>query len=161
MKGTMALLLALVIAASGCGDNQDPEGAKQLFQKIKALDYRKNFAKAPGYATKQPSNTKHAKFSDIFINKVMDDVIKSKKPTKEWPLDSLVVKEGYASDGTTLGLIAVMEKRGDGWYWAEYLDPDTAEGGAKYSGKPKICLDCHQASADLGDDFTFAVKYTK
>jgi hypothetical protein len=49
----------------------------------------------------------------------MDDVIRSMKPTKEWPLNSLVVKDGYG-EGGGLQLVAVMEKRGDGWYWAEF-----------------------------------------
>ncbi|MGK3946444.1 hypothetical protein ABK046_49820, partial [Streptomyces caeruleatus] len=54
-----------------------------------------------------------------------------------WPDGSIIVKEGYASD--ELSLIAVMKKESGSWFWAEY-DQD---GQILFSGKPKICLDCH------------------
>ncbi len=149
-----------LFALAACGDNQDPATADDLFRRIQTANYRATFAKAPGYATKQPSNTAHAKFSDIFVNPTVDGAIKAKKPLKEWPLGSLVVKDGYDGDGA-VQLIAVIEKRADGWFWAEYTKPTSADGGAKYSGKPSICINCHQAAADAGNDFTQAIALPK
>ncbi len=155
----MRWLSAAALLAAGCGDNQDPSGAEELYQRIQKLNYH-GFATAPGYDTRQPSNTAHAKFSQIFVNPVVDGAIKAKKPLKAWPLDALVVKDGTDGDGD-LVLVAVMEKRADGWYWAEYNKPASADGGAKYSGKPSLCINCHQAAADAGNDFTQAITLPK
>jgi len=154
----VALTSLLMVAA--CGDNQDPEGANDLFQRLQDLDYRNTFAKPPGYDTRQPSNTAHSDFSAIFINDVAAAVLDAGEPTSSWPLDSLIVKDGTDEDGT-LDLIAVMEKRSDGWYWAEYLDPESEDGGAEFSGKPDLCIDCHQVGADAGNDFTRAIALPK
>ncbi len=67
-------------------------------------------------------------------------------PITEWPEGSLIVKDGYDSDNA-LDLIAAMEKRADGWFWAEWLDHESST--SDFSGKPDICIDCHQP----GDDF--------
>ncbi len=156
----VTLVLAGLSLLSACGDNQDPRGAEELFARIQAANYRSTFAKAPGYETKQPSNTAHSDFSQIFVNDVADGVLEAKEPTAAWPLDSLIVKDGSDGDGD-VDLIAVMEKRADGWYWAEYLDPSAPGGGAEFSGKPSVCIDCHQAGADAGNDFTQAVALPK
>jgi hypothetical protein len=80
---------------------------------------------------------------EIFVNDVVADALAS-EGLAEWPVGSLIVKDGYADDGT-LELVALMEKRQDGWFWAE-LD---GEGNALYSGEPAICVDCHDAGSDL------------
>ena len=51
-------------------------------------------------------------------------------------------------DGSDLELVAVMEKRDDGWFYAEF----DGEGEADYSGKPAVCTDCHES----GDDYVRA-----
>jgi hypothetical protein len=40
-----------------------------------------------------------------------------------------------------------MEKRTEGWYFAEY----SADGTPLFSGRPAICLDCHEARKDYSD----------
>ncbi len=67
----------------------------------------------------------------------------------EWPLGSWIIKDGY--DGDTLELVATMEKREAGWFWAEY----DAEGSAAYSGSPAVCTDCHSSGADYVRAFGF------
>lgn len=129
-----------------------------MLDRIQALDYQQTFAKAPGYETPLPSNTSHSDFSDIFINDVVDQAIKEATPLTEWPIDSLIIKDGY-DDDDELMLIAVMEKRSDGWYWAEYVDPSEPDGGAKFSGKPDTCIDCHAAA--IADDYTRAITLPK
>jgi hypothetical protein len=150
-----ALVLLCAAGLLGCGDNQDPVGAQALYDRIQELDYRNTFAPAPGFETRQPSNTAHSDFSAIYINETVANVLEAAEPLTEWPLDSLIIKDGSDSGGT-VDLIAVMEKRSDGWYWAEYLDPSEPDGGVKYSGKPDVCIDCHRGSGQ--GDFTIGVQ---
>ena len=85
--------LGLALLGLGCGDNQDPAGAQELFDRINALDYRNSFDKAPGFEQRQPSNTAHSDFSAIYINEVVADVLADGTPLTEWPLDSLIIKD--------------------------------------------------------------------
>ena len=63
----------------------------------------------------------------------------------EWPVGSVIVKEGFSGDSRKL--VAVMEKRADGWFWAEYDDG----GDSKYSGRPSVCTDCHDNRKGYSD----------
>jgi hypothetical protein len=142
-KRVHGLALGLVaLSLLACGDNQDPEGARMLWKQIQALDYR-DWERAPGYEVRRSSNAPHGNDVDIYINDVVDEALRAAMPLSEWPIGSLVVKDGF--DGSSLELIAVMDKRESGWFWAEYDD----EGDAIYSGKPDVCIDCHAS----GDDF--------
>jgi len=38
-----------------------------------------------------------------------------------------------------------MEKRRDGWFWAEFDD----DGEPKFSGRPSKCTDCHASGSDF------------
>ena len=137
--------LWLCFAAIGCGDNQDPDGARELWRKLQALDYR-SWERAPGYAQRRASNAPHSDAVEIFVNDVVADALESESASDSWPVGSLIVKDGW--DGDTLDLVAVMEKRASGWYWAEY----DGGGDADYSGSPSVCIDCHRS----GDDFVRA-----
>ena len=83
------------------------------------------------------------------MNPTLGAAIKGGAPLTAWPEGSIIVKEGYSGDERKL--VAVMEKRADGWYWAEY----DGEGGADFSGKPGVCLDCH-GSREATADWVFA-----
>ena len=61
---------------------------------------------------------------------------------------ALIVKDGY--DKGALTLLAIMEKREDGWFWAEYQE----DGEVEESGSPRNCIKCH----DAGDDYVRAFK---
>lgn len=80
---------------------------------------------------------------DIFIDRATKKALDEKQPLTAWPVGTLIVKDGY--DGADLAFVAVMEKRQGGWFFAEY----DAEGSAKYSGKPSLCVDCHRAGSDF------------
>jgi hypothetical protein len=72
-----------------------------------------------------------------------DLAAKAWKGTEPLPLGSLVVKtSGPASKP---GLVALMEKRSTGWYYAEYLP--NGKGGYTLAfggpGKQALCADCH------------------
>ena len=143
------LLVALVCALAACGQDDDPEGARVLFEKVNAGAGFKSWRRAPGYPTRKPSFTAHANAVEIFVNKEISDVLETghpaPTPVTEWPVGSIVVKEGYSGDSRRL--VAIMEKRTDGWFWAEYDDSGTS----KYSGRPAVCIDCHDNRKSYSD----------
>lgn len=139
----MARVLSMVVGLGligGCGDNQDDVGARQLLGEVQAADYR-SWARAPGYAARRASNAPHSDAVDIYVNAAVEFALQSNGET-EWPVGSVVVKDGFS--GSEHEITAVMEKRQDGWYWAEYDD----DGDPDYSGKPDICIDCHRSGSD-------------
>lgn len=143
----LAPLLATALAgalAAGCGDNQDPTGADELWERINAQSFT-SWERAPNYPTRRESNTAHSDAVDIYVNPTLGAAIKGGQALTTWPEGSIIVKEGYSGDERKL--VAVMEKRADGWYWAEY----DGEGSADFSGKPSVCLDCHGSRKDSAD----------
>lgn len=136
----------VALAGVGCGDNQEPQAADDFWSRIQASNYQ-SWSRPPGYETRQPSSAPHGNSNEIFVNPVIQAVLTEAKPLAEWPLDSWVIKAGYDDDA--LFLVASMEKRADGWFWAEY---DEA-GSAAYSGKPDLCIDCHSAGSDYMQAF--------
>lgn len=139
------LLQAFWLAAAlvgACTDNQDPSGARELWNEIHKLDYR-NWQRAPGYDQRRPSNAPHSDAVEIFINDIALAAVSGTHPLTDWPVGTLIVKDGW--DGDDLELVAVMKKIEQGWYWAEY---DT-EGSAAFSGTPSLCIDCHSAGQDF------------
>jgi hypothetical protein len=136
----LAFWLPLFLVA-GCGDNQDDAGARALLQKIQADDYRA-WDRAPGYEARRPSNAPHSEAVDIYVNDRVSEALALAEPLAAWPVGSIIAKDGF--DGSELELIAVIEKRADGWFWAEY----DSEGDPDYSGRPELCTDCHEKGSD-------------
>ena len=143
---SLRLSLFVVLCAS-CGDNQDPDGASALWERIHELDYR-SWDRAPGYEARRPSDAPHSDAVEIFVNETVSEALRAQLTS--WPVGSLIVKDGW--DGSDLELVAVMQKREQGWYWAEY----DAEGSAAYSGAPELCIDCHRSGDDFVRAFAFA-----
>lgn len=129
------------VAVVACRQNDDISGAEELLAQVQSEDYR-SWSRAPGYAERRPTSAPHSDNVEIFINDVVGSALDD-ADLVEWPVGSIVAKDGYDDDGA-LQLISLMEKREDGWYWAEY----DAEGTPLYSGKPGICLDCHESGSD-------------
>ncbi len=128
--------------ALGCGDNQDDEGARDLLARVKADHYR-TWDRAPGYEQRRESNAPHSEAVDIYVNDIVAEVLALGEHDGTWPVGAIIAKDGF--DGSDLELTALMEKRSDGWYWAEYDD----DGDPDYSGRPDICIDCHQSGSDF------------
>jgi hypothetical protein len=138
-----ALSILLVVAMlAGCGDDQDPDGARELWTRIHAEGYR-GWTRAPGYESRRPSSAAHGDSVDIYVNRVIASSLAAGQPLSAWPDGSLIVKDGF--DGGDLDLVAVMEKRGSAWFWAEY----GADGSAHYSGSPDVCTGCHASGSDF------------
>jgi hypothetical protein len=136
----LAFSLSLFLVA-GCGDNQDDAGARALLEKIRADRYT-TWDRAPGYEQRRPSSAPHSKAVDIYVNDLVAEVLALGEAVPAWPVGSIIAKDGF--DGSELALIAVMEKRADGWFWAEYDD----DGDPDYSGRPDVCIDCHRSGSD-------------
>jgi hypothetical protein len=136
------LCAALALFSTSCGQDDDPDGARVLWDKINAAPGFRTWSRAPGYPSRRPSFTAHANAVEIFVSKEIEATLTTPTPmaTREWPVGSIIVKEGFSGvTGDSRRLVAVMEKRADGWFWAEYND----DGKAHYSGHPSVCLDCH------------------
>lgn len=140
--------LPLLFGLAGCGDDQDPEGAQDLWARIHDEGYQ-SWARAPGYATRQPTSAPHGDEVEIFLNPVIADALAAAEPLTVWPVGSLIVKDGY--EGGELSAVAAMERREDQWFWAEW----DADGESIYSGNPDTCTDCHQSGADMVRAFGF------
>ena len=135
----------LLLAASGCGDNEDPAGAQRLWRDIHAQGYR-SWQHAPGYEERRSSRAPHGGSVIIYVNDIVATALSAPERSAAWPEGSLIVKDGF--DGSDLSLVAAMEKRANGWVWAEYDD----EGDPSYSGTPELCTNCHRS----GDDYVRA-----
>ena len=132
-----ATLAALVLLS--CGDNQDETGADSLLDRVESENYR-SWRRAPNFPQRVQSATSHSGAVEIFLNPTMANAIDAPMPAEgSWPVGSVVVKEGYTSVEGDLRLVAIMEKRDSGWYYAEYFG-----GSPRYSGRPKICTNCHE-----------------
>lgn len=138
-------LAGLGLGLVGCGDDQDPSGAKELWRRIHDEEYR-SWARAPGYEERRTADSPHSDEVDIYVNDVVAGALEAGEALTEWPEGSLVVKDGY--DGSVLEIVAAMEKRAGRWFWAEW----DGHGDSAYLGNPATCTDCHAS----GDDYVRA-----
>lgn len=140
-----------MILPAGCGQDDDPDGARALWTKINAGPGFRTWQRAPGYGTRKPSFTAHASAVEIFVSAEVEAALTTPQapPLSTWPVGSVIVKEGFSSvtGGGSRRLVAAMEKRGDGWFWAEYDDG----GESKFSGRPSVCIDCHDNRQSYSD----------
>lgn len=142
----IGLIAAAALAQASCRQNDEADDASELLSRVREDDYR-TWTRAPGYASRAPAGSPHSDQVEIFVNGIVEGALAS-PGAAVWPEGSIIVKDGYADDGV-LELVAIMEKRATGWFWAEY---DGASGEPLYSGSPDICVDCHGS----GDDFVRA-----
>jgi hypothetical protein len=147
MLARLAALAVALAALAACGQDDDHEGARVLWEKINAGPGFRSWERAPGFPTRKPSFTAHANAVEIWVNADVTSALTTPRATAltEWPVGSIIVKEGFSGDSRKL--VAVMEKRADGWFWAEYDDG----GDSTYSGKPSVCTDCHDNRKGYSD----------
>jgi hypothetical protein len=139
----LVLALGALGALGACGDDQDPEGARVLWAALHGEDPYRSWATAPGYFARQPSDTAHGTSTQIFVNAILQAGLEGDAPLAEWPAGSIIVKDGY--EGGHLYAVAAMEKRANGWFWAEW----NTRGESIYSGRPDLCISCHERGQDL------------
>lgn len=148
---SVALLVAVPMVLTACGDDEDPEGAADLWARIHEQDYQ-GWMRAPGYEARRDSSAPHGDQVEIFINDTVATALAG-GPITSWPVGSIIVKDGY--EGGELTLVAAMEKLEGTWFWAEW----DADGTSVYSGRAAdvaTCTDCHQSGSDLVRAFTFS-----
>lgn len=138
----------LLVAANivGCSrQNDDPDGASALYAKINEGAGFRSWRRAPGFPSRKPSFTAHANAVEIFVNPTLADALDGPEVAREWPVGSIVVKEGFRGDDRAI--VAIMEKRAGGWFWVE----TDGEGEPLFSGKPDVCINCHENRAAYSD----------
>ena len=144
--GACASLAMLATGLLGCGQNDDPAGAKDLYARIHQGTGYRAWSRAPGFASRKPSFTSHSDAVEIFVDPSVQKALEGPELVTQWPVGSIIVKESYANN--TRNLLAVMEKKPDGtWFWAEY----NADGKTLFSGKPDVCIDCHDNRKGYSD----------
>jgi hypothetical protein len=136
----LVAVLAPLLTASACRENAEEAEAEALRDKL-GQSYLQ-WARVPGFEQRRASSTAHGKQVDVYWN---DQAVRSAgaRPFEAMAPGSTMVKEAYL-DGRLKNL-AVMEKRYDGWFWAEW-EP---AGDVLFSGRPGLCIDCHRR----GDDY--------
>lgn len=146
-----AASLTLALLAAACGSDLDEAGARALWDQLQADEYRDPsgpgaYESAPGYETAQPTVRAHGQTARVYLNPVMAAALEE-TGLSAWPSGSILVKDSF--DGDSVRLVAAMEKRAGGWYWAEW----DGSGEVKYAGTPDVCINCHTA----GEDFVLTV----
>lgn len=142
-RGLLSALIASALVVA-CGDDEvvDADGGRELLTRVQAEDYRA-WSRAPGWESRLPSiGGGHGGQLDIYVNDAVALLLASGQPVSELPVGSTIVKDVWR--GATLHAIAIMDKRQDGWYWAEF----DGAGAVSAAGRPRGCLDCHQRGRD-------------
>lgn len=151
---TLAVALASALVV-GCGDNQDPNGARALYAQVKSGAGYRAWERAPGFPSRKPSFTAHGDAVEIFVSEAVSEALAGPSPVTAWPTGSVIVKESYS--GGALSQLAMMEKKPDGsWFWAEYA----ADGTAISSGKPDACVTCH-GDRKVYSDWVYAFEFPR
>ena len=141
--------VALLVVGAGCNDQrssypttpQQTNEAQDFWGKIHTQAYR-GWNRAPGHATRTASTAPHGDSVDVFVNTIIATTLTSGLHPTAWPEGSIVVKDGFTHGAQTR--VAAMEKRSNGWFWAEYR-PD---GTVLASGRPAACTGCHASGSD-------------
>jgi hypothetical protein len=146
--GWFGIWILAVAGLHACAENQDPNSAESMWDQIQQANY-KQWARAPGYEQRRASHTLHGTDVDIYVNPVVENVLKQPGPIYELPPGSLIVKDTFKKGGEP-SLIVAMRKGYEGWFWAEWKN----NGDVLYSGRPGLCLDCHRSGEDFLRSFT-------
>jgi hypothetical protein len=136
-------VLALLCLAA-CRENTQPAEARELRDRL-GTDYR-DWEPVPGFEARRASDTAHGEEVEVFWNELARASAYA-RPFEGMAPGAIVVKEAFRED--ELINVAVMEKRYEGWFWAEW----SADGDILFSGRPGLCIDCHRR----GDDFLRSV----
>lgn len=151
MRFLLATTLLCIAACGGDDDDddavEDPDvvEAEALLADVEADDYH-SFDRMTGWevAHVEASTPFHGDFIDIYVNDILKTAVDGDGPP--FPDGSIVVKEGFTtSDATTLFAIAIMEKQGTEWFYAEYSPDGEVEDAGIDTAE---CLECHTTGTD-------------
>ena len=138
-----------VLTACGSDDDAvDATGGSELLQRVQDEDYR-NWRRAPGWESRLPSVASgHGGQLDIYVNDRVGAFLQNRGQVSAFPVGSTIVKDVW--NGSELHAIAIMDKRDDGWYWAEF----NGASDVSAAGHPVGCLNCHRGGVDYVRAFT-------
>jgi hypothetical protein len=134
-------IVSAVCLSAACGTSEEEEQAVNLLEQVREQGYR-TWQRAPGWEARLPSDAPHGNEVDIYVNDVVSAALAGGEALEAWPLGSIIAKDGWS--GQSLKLVALMEKRSAGWFWAEFDEHDEA----LYAGTPALCTSCHELGSD-------------
>lgn len=143
----MNLRAPIVVALFAVGCAEDNAEALALLDEVEAADYRSSFARAPGYEMPlAPSDGPHGTHVDIYVDATVSEALVAEPAPTAWPDGSIIVKDAWNDEqGEDLRFIALMEKRGDVWYWAEFNGDREVVVAGLDTGR---CTGCHDSGMD-------------
>jgi hypothetical protein len=141
-------LLALLCLLAACSEETTSPEADAIRDQLDDADYRRSFARAPGWDMPRQSAAggPHGAFVDIYVNEVVAEALEAGAALERWPDGALIVKDGWDdADGETYLFLAFMERRPEGWFWGEYR----GDGSLVAAGvDDPTCANCHSAGQD-------------
>lgn len=140
----LLLMAPFALLPAACAT--DDADARALLDQVRADDYRRSYARPPGWEMpRAPSDGPHGTHVDIYVDDLVVQTLEERSPSA-WPEGSIIVKDGSNdSRGEDLRFVALMEKRGDAWFWAEYdVDDELVVAGLDVD----VCSGCHAAGSD-------------
>lgn len=75
-------------------------------------------------------------------------------PLRDYPVGAVIIKESVADGASAPWLVAVADKRGGAWAWAEYTRNFDDEPFLRIPGGESVCTDCHQRARTTDWIFT-------
>lgn len=144
----LVLMLAVGLMVTGCGQKETPQDrelkdAEMLWQMAQDETYQE-WSRAPGYETRQPAKGPHGQEVDIYVNEILDNVLKTGGTVTAWPAGSIIIKDAFIN--SNIDSVVIMEKLENGnWYYVKY-SPDGTPGAAGENFE--MCMNCHKPGAD-------------
>jgi len=138
-------IFVLAVSLGACaGDDAE---ALALLDDVRDADYGNAFDRAPGWTTPLlPSEGPHGTHVDIYVDDTVAEALVAEPPRSAWTEGSIIVKDAWNdAQGEDLRFVAIMEKRGDVWYWAEFDGDDEVVVAGLDTGR---CAGCHDAGED-------------
>jgi hypothetical protein len=147
----VAVVLAAAVFVTACAKKVEPRlpaltaseiSAARLWTRITAESDWDLWASWPGYEGKQPGQSPHGQFHEIYIDNVLAGALPI--ASRVAPNGSIIVKENFDSNlkptnVTVIAKVAGYDSEHGDWFWAAF-DPD---GKVQAEGKVTLCIDCH------------------
>lgn len=152
-------VMVFLLSQAGGGDMRSAEGdlppadAKAFWTYITKTNPYKGWGYWPGHYGMYPGRTPHGAFLVLYANPI---ALRAAREGKPMPEGAILIKENYAKDKKTLMALTPMYKvkgynpEGGDWFWVKY----TPGGKVEKAGKPKGCINCHEAVKDNSWIFT-------
>lgn len=179
IKTITFLLLALMIAFSGCTESGDEEPASEdtgmdtenetagetadesvteapdaasLYASFTGDDNYMEWSIWPGTEAMMEGNGVHGDYVSIYVSDNALSAAQAKESVM--PYETIVLKEGFNADEELTGVYIMYKSEGydpenNDWFWASYA-PD---GAVRSEGKVSGCISCHEGKSDV--DYIF------